>query len=121
MASLDPVTGAVRDAVFEGSVVFDEPGRKAWAGHSAFDAATGTLLLTRDPRIVDEAEGSELRGREIRIGTRTRAVSASGNVRHSVAGKKGRGGARCLRRPGADGVRLPRVRVRPGHAHGALP
>ena len=92
VASLDPVTGAVRDAVFEGSVVFDEPGRKAWAGHSAFDATTGTLLLTRDPRIVDEAEGSELRGREIRIGTRTRAVSASGNVRHTVAGKKGRGG-----------------------------
>jgi lipopolysaccharide transport protein LptA len=83
----------VKDAVFEGSVVFDEPGRKAWAGHSAFDAAAGTLVLTRDPRIVDEAEGSELRGREIRIGTRTRAVAASGNVRHSVAGKKGRGGA----------------------------
>lgn len=92
VASLDPVTGAVRDAVFEGSVVFNEPGRKAWAGHSGFDAATGTLLLTRDPRIVDEAEGSELRGREIRIGTRTRAVTASGNVRHTVAGK-GRGGA----------------------------
>jgi lipopolysaccharide transport protein LptA len=93
VAALDPVTGAVKDAVFEGSVVFDEPGRKAWAGHSAFDAAAGTLVLTRDPRILDEAEGSELRGREIRIGTRTRAVSASGNVRHTVAGKKGRGGA----------------------------
>jgi len=93
VAALDPGTGAVKHAVFEGSVVFDEPGRKAWAGHSAFDAAAGTLVLTRDPRIQDEAEGSELRGREIRIGTRTRAVSASGNVRHSVAGKKGRGGA----------------------------
>jgi len=93
VAALDPATGAVKDAVFEGSVVFDEPGRKAWAGHSAFDAAAGTLVLTRDPRIQDEAEGSELRGREIRIGTRTRAVSAIGNVRHTVAAKKGRGGA----------------------------
>jgi lipopolysaccharide export system protein LptA len=98
VASLDPATGGVRDAVFEGSVVFDEPGRKGWAGHSAFDAAAGTLVLTRDPRIVDEAEGSELRGREIRIGTRTRAVSASGNVRHTVAGK-GKGGAGLLRGP----------------------
>jgi lipopolysaccharide transport protein LptA len=92
VASLDPVSGAVRDAVFEGSVVFDEPGRKAWAGHSAFDAAAGRLVLTRDPRILDAAEGSELRGREIRIGTRTRAVSASGNVRHSIESQQGRGG-----------------------------
>jgi lipopolysaccharide transport protein LptA len=103
VAALDPVTGAVKDAVFEGSVVFDEPGRKAWAGHSAFDAAAATLVLTRDPRILDEAEGSELRGREIRIGTRTRAVSASGNVRHSLAGK-GRGG-----RAGPFGGREPTV------------
>jgi lipopolysaccharide transport protein LptA len=92
VASLDPASGAVRDAVFEGSVAFSEPGRKAWAGHSVFDAVAGTLLLTRDPRIVDEAEGSELRGREIRIGTRTRGVNAVGNVRHTIAAK-GRGGA----------------------------
>lgn len=92
VAALDPEGGAVREAVFEGAVVFSEPGRQAWAGHSAYSAAAGTLVLTRDPRIVDEAEGSELRGREIRIGTRTRAVTASGNVRHAVAGK-GRGGA----------------------------
>ncbi len=92
VASLDPASGAVRDAVFEGSVAFSEPGRKAWAGHSFFDAGPGSLLLTRDPRIVDEAEGSELRGREIRIGTRTRGVNAVGNVRHTIAAK-GRGGA----------------------------
>jgi len=91
VAALDAATGAVKNAVFEGSVAFEEPGRKAWAGHSTFDVAAGSLVLTRDPRILDEAEGSELRGKEIRIGTRTRAVSASGNVRHSLPGK-GRGG-----------------------------
>jgi lipopolysaccharide transport protein LptA/LPS export ABC transporter protein LptC len=96
VATLDPVTGAVQEAVFEGSVAFEEPGRKAWAGHSAFDAAAGMLVLTRDPRIQDEAEGSELRGREIRVHTRTSAVWASGNVRHTVAGKKGGGTAGLL-------------------------
>ncbi len=98
VAALDPVSGAVRSAAFEGSVEFEEPGRKAWAGHSIHDAALGTLVLTREPRIVDEAEGSELRGREIRIGTRTRTLAASGNVRHTIAGK-GRGGAGLLRGP----------------------
>jgi lipopolysaccharide transport protein LptA len=33
---------------------------------------------------VDEAQGSELRGREIRLGTRSRLVSASGSVRHTI-------------------------------------
>jgi len=92
VATLDPGTGAVQGSEFEGSVAFSEPGRKAWAGHSAYDAAAGTLLLTREPRILDEAEGSELRGRQIRIGTRTRAIAASGSVRHEVKGKGRRSG-----------------------------
>ncbi len=59
-------------------------------------------------------------GREIRIGTRTRAVQASGNVRHSVAGEGPRR-RRPAAGPGADRVRVPRVRVRPADANGALP
>jgi lipopolysaccharide transport protein LptA len=92
-AQVDPATGALSGADFTGSVVMSEPGRRAWAGRASYAEGAGSLVLTLDPRIVDEAEGSELRGREIRIGTRTRAVSASGNVRHTVAAKKGRGGA----------------------------
>ncbi|HEY8233339.1 MAG TPA: LptA/OstA family protein [Vicinamibacteria bacterium] len=92
VATLDPATGALVRGEFEGSVAFSEPGRKAWAGHAVHDVAAGTLVLTREPRILDEAEGSELRGREIRIGTRTRAVAASGSVRHEVKGKGRRGG-----------------------------
>ncbi len=102
-AALDPVTGGVTGATFEGDVAFREPGRTAWAGHGAYDPAAGTLMLTGNPRIVDEAEGSELRGQRIRIGTRTRAVAASGSVRHSVAGAAG--GAR----PGLFGGREPTV------------
>ncbi len=104
-ATLHPATGAVKGAEFEGAIVFSEPGRKAWAGHSSYDQAAGTLVLTGDPRIVDEAEGSELRGRQIRIGTRTRAVSASGSVRHSIARKEA--GAR----PGIFGGQEPTVFV----------
>lgn len=92
LARLEPVTGAVADAVFEGGVVWSEPGRKAFAGHSRFDAATGELVLTREPRVVDEAEGSELRGREIRVATGTGALRAGGGVRHTIS-RKGRAGA----------------------------
>jgi lipopolysaccharide transport protein LptA len=46
-------------------------------------------VLTGDPRILDEGEGSELKAQTITIGTRTRAVSAHGNVRHSIARKTG--------------------------------
>ena len=119
VAILDPATGAVRDAVFEGGVAFEEPGRKGWAGHSAYDAAAGTLLLTRDPRIVDEGEGSELRGREIRIATRTRAVTASGNVRHTIPGK-GRGGAGLLRGPEPTVFVCREFEFDPPYAHRAL-
>jgi lipopolysaccharide transport protein LptA/LPS export ABC transporter protein LptC len=91
-ATLDPATGELVRAEFDGSVAFSEPGRKAFAGHAVHDVAAGTIVLTREPRIVDEAEGSELRGREIRIGTRTRAVTASGTVRHEVRGKGRRAG-----------------------------
>ena len=91
-ATLDPATGALVRAEFEGSVAFSETGRKAFAGHAVHDVAAGSIVLTHEPRILDEAEGSELRGREIRIGTRTRAVSASGSVRHEVRGKGRRAG-----------------------------
>ena len=86
-AALDPVTGDPKGAEFAGAVQFTEPGRKAWASRSSYDDAASTLVLTGDPRILDEGEGSELKAQTITIGTRTRAVSAHGNVRHSIARK----------------------------------
>lgn len=104
-ARVDPASGALGAAEFEGSVAFSEPGRKAWAGRAVHDAAAATLVLTADPRIADEAEGSELRGREIRVATATQAVRAAGNVRHSVAGRRGSS------RPGPFGGREPTLFV----------
>ena len=61
---------------------------------------------------MDEGEGSELRGRRIELGTRSRDVTASGNVRHTL-GRKGRDGSpRPSRRRGADRAGVPGVRVR---------
>ena len=85
VATLDPLSGAVREATFLENVTFTEPGRKAWAGRAVFDEGSGRVTLTEDPRIVDEAEGSELRARRIALGTRSRGVSASENVRHTLA------------------------------------
>ena len=85
VATLDPLSGAVREATFLENVTFTEPGRKAWAGRAVFDEANGRVTLTEDPRIVDEAEGSELRARRIVLGTRSRGVAASENVRHTLA------------------------------------
>jgi lipopolysaccharide transport protein LptA len=104
-AALDPGSGAVRGAEFDGSVVFSEPGRRAWAARAVFEGEPGRVVLTGDPRIVDEVEGSELRGRRIELGTRSREVTASGNVRHTL-GRKGRGD-----RPGLLGGEGPTVLV----------
>jgi lipopolysaccharide transport protein LptA len=86
-AALDPESGAVRGAEFDGSVAFTEPGRKAWAGRAVYEEGAGRVTLTGEPRIADEGEGGELRGRRIELGTRSRNVTASGNVRHTITRK----------------------------------
>jgi lipopolysaccharide transport protein LptA len=104
-AALDPETGAVRGADFEGGVAFTEPGRQAWAGRAAYEAGPGLVTLTVDPRIVDEGEGSELRGRRITLGSRSRGVTASQGVRHTLA-RRGK-----TSRPGMLGGEEPTVIV----------
>jgi lipopolysaccharide export system protein LptA len=87
-AAIDPATGDVSGATFEGSVAFEEPGRRAFAARAVYEDGPGLVTLTGDPRIVDDGEGSELRGKRIRLGTRARTVAASENVRHTVTPKK---------------------------------
>jgi lipopolysaccharide transport protein LptA len=88
-AAVDPESGVVRGAEFDGSVAFAEPGRKAWAAHAVYEDGPGLVTLTGDPRILDEGEGSELRGRRIQLGTRSNGATATGNVRHTLA-RRGR-------------------------------
>jgi len=102
-ATLDPASGAVSGATFEGSVVFEEPGRRGFAGRAVYEDGPGLVTLTGDPRIVDEGEGSELRGKRIRLGTRARTVAATDSVRHTVTPKRG------AARPGLLGGGEPAV------------
>jgi lipopolysaccharide transport protein LptA/LPS export ABC transporter protein LptC len=87
-ATLDPATGNVAGATFMGSVAFEEPGRRGFAAKAVYEEGPGLVTLTGEPRIVDEGQGSELRARRIRLGTRARTVAASENVRHTVTPKK---------------------------------
>jgi lipopolysaccharide transport protein LptA len=106
--------GTPQSAEFKGAVAFSEPGRKAFASQAVYDEAKGTLLLTGEPRIVDEGEGSELRAPTIRIGTRTRAVSAAGGVKHTLARRpaaSGAGGTAGAARTGMFGGEQPTVFV----------
>jgi lipopolysaccharide transport protein LptA/LPS export ABC transporter protein LptC len=102
-ATLDPVSGAVSGTTFDGSVQFEEPGRRAFAGRAVYEDGPGLVTLTGDPRIVDEGERSELRGKRIRLGTRERTVAASDSVRHTVTPKRGSA------RPGLLGGEEPAV------------
>jgi len=95
-AAFDPVSGALSGATLEGAVSFREPGRQGSAGRAVYDEAAGLLNLTGDPRLVDEGEGSELRGRRILLGTRSRSVAASESVRHTMTRKGKAGGAGLL-------------------------
>jgi LPS export ABC transporter protein LptC/lipopolysaccharide transport protein LptA len=95
-AKFDPESGELRSAQFDGAVAFSEPGRSAGAEHAGFDEASGLVVLHGgESRLADEAQGSELRAREIRIGTRSSAVTASEGVRHTIT-SKGSSGASPL-------------------------
>jgi len=87
-ATLDPETGDVSGATFDGAVAFEEPGRRGFAARAVYEDGPGLVTLTGDPRIVDEEQGSELRGKRIRLGTREHTVAASENVRHTVTPRK---------------------------------
>jgi lipopolysaccharide transport protein LptA/LPS export ABC transporter protein LptC len=85
-ARFDPASGELLGARFDGAVAFSEPGRSAWAERASVDEVAGLVVLSGgEPRLVDAAQGSELRAREIRIGTRSHSVSASDGVRHTVS------------------------------------
>jgi lipopolysaccharide export system protein LptA len=82
---IDAESGRLARAIFDKQVVFSEPGRKGWADRSVYDGSSGKLSLEgREPRIVEEKDGSELRAGRIEIGTQTRSVSAFDNVRHTI-------------------------------------
>ena len=103
----------MRGAEFDGAVAFSRAGAQGLGrAGPCYEEAAGLVTLTGDPRIVDEGEGSELRGRRIGLGTRSRGVTASENVRHTVArgGRRARRGMLGGEEPAV--LAVPRVRLR---------
>ncbi len=90
VATFDPVSGALSTAHFEGDVRFTESERRGWARQADYADASGLLTMVGEPRLVDEAQGSELRAQRIAVGTRTHSVTADEGVRHTIT----RGAAR---------------------------
>jgi lipopolysaccharide transport protein LptA len=80
----DPVTGAMTDMDFQGGVDIVEPKRHASAQSGHYEEAAQALSLAADARVVDEAQGSDLRADAIDLHGKSGDVSARENVRHEV-------------------------------------
>jgi lipopolysaccharide export system protein LptA len=85
VASFDAASGALTSARFDGDVRFVEGERRGSAREAEYAEAAGMLTMVGDPRLVDEAQGSELRAQRIQVGTRTHAVIADESVRHTIS------------------------------------
>jgi lipopolysaccharide export system protein LptA len=97
VASFDPASGTLRSVNFSGKVVFTEPGRKAWAEHAAYYEEEKRLTLEQGaPRILDEADGSELQAERIDVATDTGSLVALDGVRHTIRRREGEGGRGML-------------------------
>lgn len=85
IAMLDTASGTLKQVDFDHQVEFVQAKQRASGQKARYDALTETLFLTGDARLLDEEQGSDLRADAIDLGTRKEAVSARGNVRHTVA------------------------------------
>ena len=98
-ARLDPASGEVRSADFDEDVSLVQGSRRATSRQASYASKGSRLSFEGEPRLVDEAEGSELVARV--IGVRTNGdITARQSVRHLLTGRS-RGGAAFM---GGDSV-----------------
>jgi LPS export ABC transporter protein LptC len=89
-ARLVPATGDIESAEFTESVSLMQGSQRATSESASYSAKGSRLVFEKDPRLVDEAEGSELVARV--IGIRTNGdVTARQGVRHVLGGRSKRG------------------------------
>jgi len=81
----DPATGAIRNLDFQGGVEIVEPKRRATAHDAHYEEQGQVLSLATDARVVDEAQGSDLRAEGIELLGKSGDLEARENVRHLVA------------------------------------
>jgi LPS export ABC transporter protein LptC/lipopolysaccharide transport protein LptA len=89
-ARLQPETGELEGAEFTDDVSLIQGPQRATSETASYSAKGARLSFDKNPRLVDEAEGSELVARI--IGVRTNGdITARQGVRHVLAGKSQRG------------------------------
>jgi lipopolysaccharide export system protein LptA len=81
----DPKTGAIQSMDFQGGVEIVEPKRRATAHDAHYEEKGQLLSLATEARVVDEAQGSDLRADGIELRGKSGDLSARENVRHLVA------------------------------------
>ncbi len=82
--SVEPTTGALVRSRFDGDVKLTEPGRRASAQVVIQDDASGLVHLSGGPRVEEDQRGSDLRAAEISFQTKGGALTAKGDVRHTL-------------------------------------
>jgi LPS export ABC transporter protein LptC/lipopolysaccharide transport protein LptA len=98
-ATMDPATGEVASAEFTQDVSLVQGSQRATSEIATYSAKGSRLSFEKNPRLVDEAQGSELVARV--IGIRTNGdVTARQGVRHRL-GSQGKRGTGMMRGDGA--------------------
>jgi LPS export ABC transporter protein LptC len=83
LARIDPETGEARQIDFRERVEFKEGGRVARGGNARFEGARDTLVLTQNPELSDDSDGTLLKAQTIEIVHTTGDIAARDQVRHT--------------------------------------
>jgi lipopolysaccharide transport protein LptA len=83
LARIDPETGEARQIDFRERVEFKEGGRVARGGNARFEGARDTLVLTQNPELSDDSDGTLLKAQTIEIVHTTGDITARDQVRHT--------------------------------------
>jgi len=83
VAQLDPETGEARQIDFDQGVEFKEGTRVARGGSARFEGGRDTLVLSRNPELRDDSDGTVLKAQMIEIVETTGDVAARVQVRHT--------------------------------------
>ena len=86
VAEIEPASGEVRSAEFTEDVSMMQGAQRATSESASYTAKGSRISFEKNPRLVDEAEGSELVARIIGVRT-TGDITARQGVRHVLGGK----------------------------------
>jgi lipopolysaccharide transport protein LptA len=93
VAVLDPATGETQQVRFQDGVEFRQGGKVGRGQVARYEGGRGVLVLSGEPELRDEVEGTELRAKTIEIANASGDVKAEDGVRQTRRAKPaGKGG-----------------------------